>query len=151
MTCILSARTGGQRYSSSPMNKKCVLCARISRATRSNACAVSVEDAFPVAVGHTLIIPRRHVARISELTSEEVSGLFALVQPVVSALEKQTKAAGFTIGINDGLIAGQTIPHLHLHIIPRHPGDIADPRGGLRMLFGDRGRWWEQNAPSDNT
>jgi diadenosine tetraphosphate (Ap4A) HIT family hydrolase len=77
------------------------------------------------------IIPCRHVARLSELRSDEAAELFSLVQPVISDVEKKMGAVGVPIGLNDCPTAGQTVPYGHLHIIPRHPGDVVDPRVGI--------------------
>lgn len=95
-------------------------------------------DAFPSAPGHTLIVPRRHVARIAELTYDEAADLWA------TALAQINDADGYTIGVNDGHAAGQTVPHVHLHVIPRTTGDVPDPRGGIRWAIPGTAAYWDQ-------
>ncbi len=103
---------------------------------------VCIQDRFPVAAGHLLVVPRRHVQRWAELTAAE--GL-AVVEAIERARAEAARAHapdGFTIGINDGPAAGQTVPHLHAHVIPRRAGDVTDPRGGIRWVIPDRARYW---------
>lgn len=88
-----------------------------------------VFDAYPVAPGHALVYPIRHVDRLAELTTYERLDLLHLV-----ALA-QDYLTDHTIAVNDGPAAGRTVPHLHVHVIPRRAGDVADPRGGVRQLF----------------
>ncbi|KAJ2854273.1 Dinucleoside triphosphate hydrolase [Coemansia erecta] len=80
----------------------------------------------PVRPGHVLIATQRRVARFNELTGEEVSDLFAQGQRVSKMIERVYQAKGLTVTIQDGAAAGQTVPHVHLHVIPRHPGDFAN-------------------------
>lgn len=96
-------------------------------------------DAFPVAEGHVLVVPNRHVARVEELTREERS---ALLEAAV-AWTTTHPAEGWTLGINDGVVAGQTIDHVHLHLIPRRTGDVPDPRGGIRWVIPARAGYWQ--------
>jgi len=101
--------------------------------------AGALEDAFPCAPGHLLVTPVRHVARLADLTVAERQDLFALVGRLVC--EGMAGADGITLGMNDGAAAGQTVPHAHVHLIPRTRGDVPDPRGGVRMLF-PAGKYW---------
>jgi len=94
-------------------------------------------DRYPVAPGHALVVPRRHAARVSDLLEGEWLDLSSTAHTWIS----QTASQGFTLGVNDGEVAGQTVPHVHLHVIPRSHGDVPDPRGGVRMLF-PNGRYW---------
>jgi len=88
-------------------------------------------DVFPQSRGHTLVIPIRHVGSFFELRPDERGALWALLDQAKSDLEiGDDKPDGYNIGINDGPAAGQTVPHLHIHLIPRRSGDLADPRGG---------------------
>ena len=96
-------------------------------------------DGFPVTEGHCLIAPRRHIERFDELTDIERAELMkavAQVWPSVRGL-----ATDFNLGMNDGRLAGQTVPHVHLHLIPRRFGDIHDPTGGVRGVIPDRRDW----------
>ncbi|TNF54241.1 MAG: HIT family protein, partial [Burkholderiales bacterium] len=89
------------------------------RVAGSNAHGLIVRDAYPVSPGHTLIIPRRHMGSFFELTPEERAGLLALLDQAREELQNsQPKPDGYNIGINDGPAAGQTVPHLHIHLIP---------------------------------
>jgi len=103
----------------------------------------TVRDTLPVSPGHTLILPKRHIASIFEATKEEVAALWVAVQQARSQLLKEYSPDGFNIGINDGLAAGQTILHLHIHLIPRYKGDMPDPRGGIRWIFPDKAKYWK--------
>ncbi|MBC7317683.1 HIT family protein [Candidatus Bipolaricaulota bacterium] len=80
-------------------------------------------DAAPMAPGHTLVVPKTHVERFTELSEEQASRLFAVAVRISRALQEILGASGFTVGINDGRVAGQGVPHVHIHIVPRFPGD----------------------------
>lgn len=108
----------------------------------SNLHGVVIRDGFPVSPGHTLIIPRRHIASVFDLNLEERDALFALLEEAKRRLDRELKPAAHNIGINDGPAAGQTVPHLHIHLIPRYPGDQPDPRGGVRWIFPDKADYW---------
>lgn len=101
-----------------------------------------IKDGFPVSPGHTLIIPKRHVSTFFEVTDVERTWLMRLLNTAKSALDSERNPAGYNIGINDGAAAGQTIPHLHIHLIPRYAGDAPDPRGGVRWIFPDKAKYW---------
>ena len=108
-----------------------------------DALTFTVRDTLPVSPGHTLILPKRHIAGIFEATKEEVAALWETMQQARSQLLKEFSPDGFNIGINDGLASGQTILHLHIHIIPRYKGDMPDPRGGIRWIFPDKAVYWK--------
>lgn len=93
----------------------------------------AVRDKYPVNVGHTLLIPFRHVSRLRDLSVEEFGDLRQILGMVQDELADQS-AEGFNVGVNEGEAAGQTIPHLHIHVIPRYTGDVDSPRGGIRNL-----------------
>jgi len=107
--------------------------------------AVVIRDGFPVSPGHTLIIPRRHVASFFDVTDAERADLMSLLTAARDDLERQLHPAGFNIGINDGAAAGQTVPHLHMHLIPRYDGDRDDPRGGVRWVLPDTAAYWNKS------
>jgi len=106
--------------------------------------AIVIRDGFPVSPGHTLIIPRRHVASFFEVTDAERADLMSLLATARDDLERQFGPAGYNIGINDGAAAGQTVPHVHLHLIPRYEGDRDDPRGGVRWVLPDKAAYWDR-------
>jgi ATP adenylyltransferase len=101
-------------------------------------------DGFPVSPGHALIVPRRHIARWSDATEDERHELTAAIAEVQRIIEEQHQPAGFNVGFNDGPAAGQTVGHLHIHVIPRYDGDVPDPRGGIRLVIASKARYWEQ-------
>ncbi|MEA2093879.1 MAG: DEAD/DEAH box helicase family protein, partial [Pseudomonadota bacterium] len=98
-------------------------------------------DGFPVTPGHALVLPRRHVASWFDATPQEQVGLLKGVDVAKREIEKQYQPDGFNIGINIGEAAGQTVPHLHVHLIPRYKGDVEDPRGGVRYVIPDKGNY----------
>ena len=128
------------------MTPPCPLCelaaARIVHARES---AVAIRDGFPVSPGHTLIIPRRHVASFFEVTDVERVDLMSLLAAARDDLDREFHPAGYNIGINDGAAAGQTVPHLHIHLIPRYVGDRDDPRGGVRWVLPDKAAYWNED------
>ncbi len=97
--------------------------------------AYAIFDMFPVSDGHALIIPRKHCLDYFELSFEEQSSCWQLVNEVKHILEKKYHPDGFNVGININHAAGQTIPHVHIHLIPRYTGDVVDPRGGVRGVI----------------
>lgn len=96
-----------------------------------NETMFAVLDSHPVTRGHALVVPHRHVDRYADLTPTEVADAFQLIE----RLTRYADAEDHTIAINDGPAAGRTVPHLHVHVIPRRAGDVPDPRGGVRQLF----------------
>lgn len=106
--------------------------------------AVAFPDAYPVAEGHTLVVPRKQVASIYELNETEQSAVWDLVAEVRQRLLTGLKPDAFNIGVNDGLAAGQTVEHAHVHIIPRRKGDVPDPRGGIRWIIDDKANYWNK-------
>jgi histidine triad (HIT) family protein len=93
---------------------------------REDSRTVVFLDASPISPGHTLIIPKNHVSAIVDLSDEDLTAVFRMASEITARLTKAFDPAGFTIGINQGRISGQSIDHFHLHIIPRFEGD----RGG---------------------
>ncbi len=106
--------------------------------------AVAFLDAFPVAEGHTLVVPKRHVVSLFELAEEELAAVWRAVARVREALASELRPDGFNIGLNDGTSAGQTVMHAHVHVIPRRKGDVVDPRGGVRWVVPDKARYWNE-------
>jgi len=102
-----------------------------------------IRDAFPVSPGHALIIPKRHIASFFETNEEERKAMLEALDQTKEIFDRELKPDGYNIGINEGLTAGQTIMHLHIHLIPRYKGDSSDPRGGIRWIFPDKARYWK--------
>ena len=96
---------------------------------------VSILDQYPVSEGHCLIIPKRHVGSIDELDDMELKDLYTVLHQTKTLLIETYLPDGFNIGINEGEAAGQTVPHLHIHLIPRYEGDVVCPRGGVRGVI----------------
>ena len=127
--------------------ERCPLCARIAAgeavAESPDGLAVALRDAYPVAEGHTLVVPRRHEPDLVGLTGAEAASLWALVHEVARSVLAETDADGLNVGVNAGVAAGQTVMHVHVHVIPRRLGDVPDPRGGVRWVLHQRAVYWE--------
>jgi diadenosine tetraphosphate (Ap4A) HIT family hydrolase len=111
------------------------------RVIESNGVALAIADAFPVSPDHSLIIPVRHVVTFFELSDEEVAAVHGLLRRAKARLDSSLCPGGYNIGINAGKVAGQSIPHVHVHLIPRYVGDVADPIGGVRNVIPGCGRY----------
>jgi len=109
---------------------------------------IVARDKYPVSAGHSLVIVRRVVARFQELTADEKARLMTWVDWCIAHLLRtlEPKPDGFNVGLNDGPAAGQTVLQVHVHIIPRYQGDVADPRGGVRWVVPDNARYWADQA-----
>jgi len=101
-----------------------------------------VRDAYPVSPGHSLIIPKRHITSWFETSAAEREAIQDLLEKAKSSIESEHNPDGYNIGINDGAAAGQTVPHLHLHLIPRQKNDVIDPRGGIRWVLPNKAKYW---------
>jgi diadenosine tetraphosphate (Ap4A) HIT family hydrolase len=95
-------------------------------------------DKFPVNPGHLLLIPFRHIPTLFEATDEEQAALLALVREAKRLLDNRFHPDGYNIGVNVGTAAGQSVMHLHVHVIPRYAGDMEEPRGGVRGVIPER-------------
>jgi diadenosine tetraphosphate (Ap4A) HIT family hydrolase len=125
------------------MNEPCPFCVLpAGRIVMANDLSVAIRDGFPVSPGHTLILPRRHVGSFFAVTEAERNAMLALLDAAKAGLDAEFRPDGYNAGINDGPAAGQTVPHLHMHLIPRYAGDQQDPRGGIRWLFPEKARYW---------
>ena len=107
----------------------------------ANRSAFAVWDGYPVSPGHALIVSRRQISEWWEATPGERSDIFELVDVVRTKIDELHGPDGFNVGINAGQAAGQTVDHLHVHVIPRYFGDVADPRGGVRNVIAARGNY----------
>jgi diadenosine tetraphosphate (Ap4A) HIT family hydrolase len=117
--------------------KGCPFC-HVESAVLGNTLAFACFDKHPVNEGHLLVLPRRHVASWFDATAEERDEILALVDEGRRLLDRRIKPEGYNLGINVGEAAGQTIMHLHVHLIPRHRGDCGDPSGGVRGVIPER-------------
>ena len=103
--------------------------------------ALCLWDGYPVSRGHALLVPMRHVATWFDATPAEQSALIELLDLAKAHIDARYAPDGYNIGINCGASAGQTIFHLHVHLIPRYAGDVADPRGGVRHVIPDKANY----------
>jgi diadenosine tetraphosphate (Ap4A) HIT family hydrolase len=100
-----------------------------------NDLAFAHYDSYPVNPGHCLVITRRHVASYFEATAEEKMAIWKLVDEVKAIIDEEFRPDGYNVGVNIGEAGGQSIPHLHIHVIPRYRGDMGNPRGGVRGVI----------------
>ena len=112
----------------------------------SNALAFALRDTHPVSPGHTLVITKRVIATWFDATLEERAAIFELVDVVKARLDTELAPQGYNVGFNAGEAAGQTVMHLHVHVIPRFIGDMDDPRGGVRHVIPSRGNYLARPA-----
>lgn len=124
----------------------CPFCRRIEDgdSVERNDLAAAFLDGYPLADGHSLVVPLRHEADFFRLTTDEHHAILALVRRLAERLSKDGQLDGFNIGINVGEAAGQTVAHAHVHLIPRKVGDVEDPRGGVRWVIPERAAYWEE-------
>lgn len=124
-------------------NATCAFCTlSAERIVHATDLGIVLNDAYPVSAGHMLVVPRRHVTSFFDTTALEKAALFDLLGWARENLVSSQKPDGFNIGINDGRAAGQTVMHLHIHLIPRYSGDSPDPRGGVRWVFPAKADYW---------
>lgn len=95
-------------------------------------------DNNSLAPGHVLVVPRRHVANLFDMTVQEKAAVFALLDRAQVSIAEQYQPDGYNIGVNIGTAGGQSRMHVHVHLIPRYTGDVADPRGGIRCVLAGR-------------
>ncbi len=113
-----------------------------SRVITTSPNCIGFFDRYPVSRGHALVIPRCPVESLYELDDDLQTEMWQTATEVREILAEQFTPDGFNIGINDGHAAGQTIPHAHIHIIPRYAGDVPDPRGGIRHVIPQKAKYW---------
>ena len=125
-----------------PKNKDCIFCnIKKERLIYENNTWKAIYDAYPVSKGHILVIPKRHINSIIELKELEKDQLYETIKIIYSILEEIYHPDGINIGINEGAAAGQTVPHLHIHIIPRYNGDMENPKGGVRGVIPNKQKY----------
>ncbi|MEI6308689.1 MAG: HIT family protein [bacterium] len=118
------------------INPSLVLCA--------NKVGLAIRDRFPVSLGHSLVMPFIHTNSIFDLPDQDQQILWELVIQLRKEIMVEFNPIAFNIGINDGLAAGQTVPHAHIHVIPRYNNDKADPRGGIRWVIPKKAPYWKE-------
>ena len=110
-------------------NNPCLFCTDPQGVSLQNELAYSARDTYAVSPGHTVVIPKRHVAEFFDMTPEEVAACMELI------IDAEFRPDGYNIGVNVGPAAGQSIFHVHIHIIPRYKGDVENPQGGVRHVI----------------
>jgi diadenosine tetraphosphate (Ap4A) HIT family hydrolase len=116
-------------------NNPCLFCKDPRGVSLEHALAYSARDTYAVSPGHTLVIPRRHVASFFDLTPDEVAAIMALINEEKKRIDAEFHPDGYNIGVNVGQAAGQSIFHVHIHLIPRYKGDVENPQGGVRHVI----------------
>lgn len=129
----------------------CPFCEKIQRRefVLENQLAVALFDAFPLSPGHTLVLPRRHESNFFNLMESEELALWRAVRSVHAVLEQRYAPPGYNLGVNIGAAGGQTVEHVHVHLIPRYTGDVEDPRGGIRWMIPAKARYWKDWSTND--
>jgi diadenosine tetraphosphate (Ap4A) HIT family hydrolase len=123
----------------------CPFCApQRERVFHEHALFLGLWDGYPVSPGHALLVPRRHVATWFDASEDERRALADGIETARAAILERHRPDGFNVGMNLGAAAGQTVAHLHLHVIPRYAGDVEDPRGGIRWVVPDRAVYWKR-------
>lgn len=127
------------------MSVECEFCQIISQKTKpflyADKSVVAFLSSYPVTKGHTLIITRRHCQSFFEIKPEELTSIHQTLLFLKSKIDRVLKPDGYNIGVNDGTAAGQTINHIHIHLIPRYLGDVDDPTGGVRNVIPGKGNY----------
>lgn len=125
---------------------QCPFCRRLATDgfLAENEAAVAFPDAFPLTPGHALIVPRRHEADLFALSVAEQDALWKLLPVVQGLVERSHHPDGYNVGVNVGEAGGQTVGHVHIHLIPRYARDVDDPRGGIRWIMPAKARYWER-------
>jgi len=124
------------------MTKECVFCKLDNnRIVSETELTITLRDGFPVSPGHTLIIPKRHVSEFFEITPAEHDEMFIALDEAKNIVDLEFKPDGYNIGINNGVAAGQTVMHVHMHLIPRYKDDMDDPKGGVRGVIPEKQKY----------
>ena len=128
-------------------NNPCLFCTtKNDDIIEENEFAYATFDSFPVSSKHSLIIPKRHIKEYFELSEEEIIGCNQLIKKIKIKVESNDKTIkGFNIGINSGNVAGQSIMHCHIHLIPRREGDVENPQGGVRGVIPSKQHYIRKN------
>ncbi|RKZ99733.1 MAG: HIT family protein [Gammaproteobacteria bacterium] len=124
------------------MSKECPFChTSLDEYVIETSLTYAKRDLYPVSRGHTLIIPKRHIATFFEATEQEREELINALETAKRSLQKKFNPDGFNIGINEGAASGQTVMHLHIHLIPRYKGDMEKPEGGVRGCIPEKQKY----------
>ena len=130
-TASLARKVTGPNMSE---HQDCIFCCN-RNIVIENELAYADYDTYPVSPGHCLIITRRHVTGYFQATAEEKAAIWALVDEMKTIIDRDFKPDGYNVGVNVGKAGGQSVPHIHIHMIPRYTGDMENPRGGVRGVI----------------
>ncbi len=122
-------------------NNPCLFCKDPRGVSMQHELAFSARDSYPASPGHTLVIPRRHVASFFDLTAEEVAACMDLIKEEKKQIDTEFSPDGYNVGVNVGPAAGQSVFHVHIHLIPRYKGDAENPQGGVRHVIPGKGHY----------
>lgn len=137
------SREGGGAEGANFAASECVFCnVAPNQVVTDDRHSLAFLDRYPITAGHTLVVPKRHVESIFDLPQNELSSVWRLVGEVREQLKAEFQPDAFTVGVNDGSAAGQTVGHAHVHVIPRRQGDVNDARGGVRWVIPERAPYW---------
>jgi len=125
------------------MSKNCIFCKlREERVIGECDFTKTFIDTYPASPGHTLIVPKRHFATFFEASEDELLAICKAIQNAKTILDEEFSPDGYNIGVNNGQAAGQSVMHMHVHLIPRYTGDVEDPKGGIRWVLKDKANYW---------
>ena len=119
----------------------CPFCAGKDIKIAKNELAYAIFDTNPASLGHALIMPHRHIAEYFQATKDEKIAILELVDEVKVIIDEKHQPDGYNIGVNIGQFAGQSVPHIHVHIIPRYEGDVENPKGGVRGVIPNKQKY----------
>ena len=127
------------------MTDKCIFCnLRDERIIYECNHTIAFIDTYPASPGHTLVVPKRHIPTYFDASENEILAIGKAVQICKEFLDNEFNPDAYNIGINNGEAAGQSIKHLHVHIIPRYKGDVEDPKGGVRWILKNKANYWDE-------
>ncbi|OUW62876.1 MAG: HIT family protein [Pelagibacteraceae bacterium TMED201] len=128
-------------------NNPCIFCSsKTQKIILENKLTYSTYDSYPVSKFHSLIIPKRHIGSYFDLSNEEIIDINKIIFKMKSEIENKDKSVmGFNIGSNSGKVAGQTIMHCHIHLIPRRKDDVVNPQGGVRAVIPSKQHYIRKN------
>ena len=127
------------------MTDKCIFCnLRDERIIYECNHTIAFIDTYPASPGHTLVVPKRHIPTYFDASEDEILAIGKAVQICKEFLDNEFNPDAYNIGINNGEAAGQSIKHLHVHIIPRYKGDVEDPKGGVRWILKNKANYWDE-------
>jgi len=118
-----------------PKENFCPFCDGDDERIVQNDLGFAIYDTNPASPGHALVIPKRHIAEYFDASREEKIAILELIDKMKQAIDQKHKPDAYNIGVNIGEVAGQSVPHIHIHIIPRYKGDVENPKGGVRGVI----------------